>query len=432
MSNAAQKTINVLEQVVKDVPVGTNLGLLQFLWAIVTGAFLSSRGAIFTALQSCGFGQAESYRSWQAMADGTWGIDQLVKNWRTYVLEQGHWQANSYEGYRPKSVDTTTFWRPRLQGWKGKFFHAIAGRALKGVGFGLVVEVGEVDGQRIPLIASIIAADSKTESQAEFKKEVIEQAKQSLADDEVLVHDAGATITDMQEKEVPRFVVRLAVNVTARLNQLPNNPRGRPAEYGRVVRPLPRQYNGKTIEATAPDVETSFTHRGRTIQAKGWHKLVRREQKVDEENELFSIWVFSDPLYKTPLVVGTNLAVQAESVFLLYHDRWPVEEVPLVAKQTLGLHRHFVWALLSVIRLPGLALLAANILTYLATVLPPMPTGFWDRAPQKKTPGRLRRVLAQADFSNLDLSDSQIRKKNSYTAHLPVGFEARRQAESPT
>lgn len=432
MSNAAQKTINVLEQVVKGVPVGTNLGLLQFLWALMTGVFLGSRGAIFAALQNCGFGQAESYRIWQAMAEGSWAIERLLKNWRNYVQEQGHWQATRYEGYRPKAVDTTTFWRPRLQGWQGKFFHAIAGRTLKGVGFGLVVEVGEVDGQRIPLLASIIAADSKTESQAEFKKEVIEQAKQSLATDEVMIHDAGATIADMQEQEVPRFVVRLAVNVTARLNQLPNNPRGRPAEYGRIVRPLPRQHKGKTIEATAPDVETTFTHQGRTIRAQAWHQVVRREQKVDEKNELFSLWVFFDPLYKTPLVVGTNLTLQAQSLFLLYHDRWPVEQVPLVAKQMLGLHRHFVWALLSVIRLPALALLAANILTYLATVLPPIPTGFWDRAPHRKTPGRLRRVLAQADFSTFDLSDSQIRKKESYTDHLPVGFEARRLTESPT
>ena len=34
-------------------------------------------------------------------------------------------------------------------------------------------------------------------------------------------------------------------------------------------------------------------------------------------------------------------------------------------------------------RLPELALLAANILTHLAATLPPIPTGFWDRHPQK-------------------------------------------------
>jgi hypothetical protein len=50
----------------------------------------------------------------------------------------------------------------------------------------------------------------------------------------------------------------------------------------------------------------------------------------------------------------------------------------------LGLHRHFVWGLLSVTRLPALALLVANILTHLAAFPPPMPTGFWDRHPKKR------------------------------------------------
>ena len=109
MSTASQKTIHVLEQVVKGLPMGTNLALVQFLWAIITGSFLNSRGAIFPALQSCGFDQAESYRAWQAMADGSWTIGHLVKNWRAYVFDQGQWQANRYEGYRPKSVYTTVF-----------------------------------------------------------------------------------------------------------------------------------------------------------------------------------------------------------------------------------------------------------------------------------------------------------------------------------
>lgn len=64
MSTAFVKTIHVLEQVVKGLPVGTNLALLHLLWTIITGSFLSSRGAIFPALQSCGFSAAESYRPW--------------------------------------------------------------------------------------------------------------------------------------------------------------------------------------------------------------------------------------------------------------------------------------------------------------------------------------------------------------------------------
>jgi len=51
----------------------------------------------------------------------------------------------------------------------------------------------------------------------------------------------------------------------------------------------------------------------------------------------------------------------------------------------------------SIWRLPELALLSANILLYLAAVLPLVLTGFWDRQPQR-SPGRLRRVLAQGDF----------------------------------
>jgi len=96
-----------------------------------------------------------------------------------------------------------------------------------------------------------------------------------------------------------------------------------------------------------------------------------------------------------------------------------------VAKQLLGLERQFVFAPASRQRLPKLALLAVNILTYLAAVLPPLPTGFWDRQP-KRTPGRLRRVLAQAGFPEYYPLEGRIRKKHSVTAHLPKGIEAHR------
>ena len=55
MTTASQKTVQVLEQIVKVVPVGTNLALLQLMWAMITGAFLSSRGAIHSALMKAGF-----------------------------------------------------------------------------------------------------------------------------------------------------------------------------------------------------------------------------------------------------------------------------------------------------------------------------------------------------------------------------------------
>ena len=76
-------------------------------------------------------------------------------------------------------------------------------------------------------------------------------------------------------------------------------------------------------------------------------------------------------------------------------------------------------------------MLVGNVLSYLALVLPPMPTGFWDRCP-KKTTGRLRRRLARAHFPKVALNHRQIRKKNSVTAHLPKGIVAHRRQKQPT
>ena len=51
MLTAVEATIQAIVFVVQVTPVGTNLGLANLLWAMVSGSFLSSRGAIFPALQ---------------------------------------------------------------------------------------------------------------------------------------------------------------------------------------------------------------------------------------------------------------------------------------------------------------------------------------------------------------------------------------------
>ncbi len=161
-----------------------------------------------------------------------------------------------------------------------------------------------------------------------------------MRSNEVLVFDAGAYISELQSASVKSYVLRLAANCTARRNRLPEySGQGRRPQYGQLVRPLPRQRKGKTLAATKPDYETSFEVDGRTIRAQSWQNLVLSDLKVDLSHETFSIWVFFDPLYSDPLVLGTNLGLQPLSLFNLYLDRWPVEQVPLVAKQMLGLHR---------------------------------------------------------------------------------------------
>lgn len=42
------------------------------------------------------------------------------------------------------------------------------------------------------------------------------------------------------------------------------------------------------------------------------------------------------------IIVESSMFLQPVSLFKFYLDRWPVEPVPLVAKQMLGLHRQFV------------------------------------------------------------------------------------------
>jgi len=397
------------------------------LWALLSGAFLSSRGAVFPALLAVGLSAVQIRRCSQAVREGAWSSATLVARWRAWVVAHSAWRPDSYEGYQPLAVDITAFWRPRLQGWLGKFFSRVAERAVRGIGFALVVQVGHNGAQRLPLLQQIIRAEADTLSESQFKTAVLQTVGQHLAAHEVVVHDAGASIADMQTAQVTRYVVRLDRNCTARRNQLPprTSRQGRPAEYGVRVRPLARSYKDRLLPATPPDVTTQFSYAGRRIVAQGWRTLVRRDQKVAVGNLTFTIWVYQDPLYREPLVLGTNVTAQAATIFQLYLDRWPVEEVPLVCKQLLGLQRQFVFATAARFRLPELGLLAANILAHLAAELPALPTGFWDRQP-RRTPGRLRRALGQSGFPTEYRLDGRIREKQAVTAHLPKGVAAHR------
>lgn len=387
MSVAITETIQALQVVLQTVPVGTNLALLQLLWSILNGSFLPSRGAIFPSLQLSGFTASESRRSWRAMRYGIWRIDDLLLSWRKHVHDQGKWTPHRYDGYRPLAVDITAFWRPRLGGKVGQFFHCLANRLLAGVGFALVAEVGQVDGQRLPLLRKIIRAQPREQNPDSLKAVVLSWVGRNLAADEVLIHDAGAHISDMQAAGIPRYVIRMAKNCTLRRNFLPPYRGGRPREYGQYVRPLPRQRQGKHIPATKPDGETTFCFQGRTVRVHYWHDLVLSTHKVADKQETCTIFVFFDPLYQEPWLLATNVDLSPETAFRLYLDRWPVEQIPLVTKQLLGLRRQFVFAPESCQRLPELALLAANILTHLAAMLPPMPTGFWDQHPKKQPAG---------------------------------------------
>ena len=387
MNTASQRTLHTIEQIVKSVPVGTNLGLLQLIWALITGAFLPARGAVHMALSLAGFSPAEIGHSWHALRYGVWNIQELLGEFRALVSQESSWQANEYEGYRPVAVDVTAIWRPQIKGWHGKFYRQLLGKSFLGIGFGLIVEVGQINGQRLPILKAIVRGPDGQHSEETLKSKTLQRAVALVDEQEVIVHDAGVTLQQMESHKVPRFVIRLSRNCTGRRNVLPAyKGRGARPQKGALVRPLTRTFAQKELAATPPDETTTFVLHGREITAMGWHSLMRSDLRIAQPHTLFSIWVIDDPLYEGVLVLGTNLptTVSAQTVYQLYIDRWPVEQIPLVSKQLLGCHRQFVFNPISCWRLAELAFLVGNLLTWLAATLPPIPSGYWDRHPKKR------------------------------------------------
>lgn len=243
MSTATEKMIQAIEYVVKPLSIGTNIALLHLLWAMVSGAFLMSRGAVYTALKLSGRSDAEARRSGSALRTGQWQISELVARWREWVQMQEDWQVRQYEGWSAVSCDIVAFPRPKLQGWLAKFYRGTVGRAVKAVGLGLVVEVGHYEGERVPLLRQIIRCKNAVDGAAQLQTHLLKKGAQALGERGVLVHDAGVTVKQMQAANAERYILRLAKNCVARWAHLPDNAHGN-RKYGNLIRPLARYRKG--------------------------------------------------------------------------------------------------------------------------------------------------------------------------------------------
>ena len=80
--------------IVTDVPVGTHRGLCWLLWALISGRFLLSRGAVFPARAAGGRPADAVRRSGAALAYGRWAIQPLVRAWQQLVQQEGRWHAH--------------------------------------------------------------------------------------------------------------------------------------------------------------------------------------------------------------------------------------------------------------------------------------------------------------------------------------------------
>jgi len=431
MPETVYRMMTLLCALVVTLPVGTNLGLLHLLWMLASGRLLATRGAVIPGLSECGLSARVVRRAWAALGRGDWTSAGLLARWEATVAGEGQWQPVAHGGYRPVAVDVTAFWRPRLRGCPTVHYHAEAGRALPAIPLGLVARVGRSGGQRLALPRTIVRADAADPRPGAQERTLVRAAVARCAADEALVLDAGFGVALLQEEGATRYVVRLAKNGTFRRATPPAYVgRGRPATRGQVVRPLPRAYKGRAIAATPPDRGETWEEDGTILRAEVWADLVLPKAEAEAGASTFTVVAVYDPRYHEPLLLASPLPVGAPVLRALYRDRWPVEQLPLAAKQMLGAARAFVHAPETCQRLPELALLAGAILSYGAATSPAIPAGFWDRHPQP-TPGRLRRALARLPFPHDFPLPARIRAKRSPTDHLPTGFWGQRRRAAP-
>jgi hypothetical protein len=425
---------NFLSHVVSSVPVGTNLGLFHLLWMLLTGRLLQSRGAVIPGLAAFGLSDAAVRRAWAALAYGRWRTSTLLAAWQKTVQDDGSWQAHRHGGYHPVACDLVGFWRPRLHGCATKHYCAQAGKALPAIPVGIAARIGSVGTQRLALPCLLVRAEADEPGEPALQRQLLQQTQALLAPDEVLVTDRGFPLAQLHTAGITRYVSRGPSNFTARRAALPAYcGKGRHPTKGPVVRPLPRTYRGRPLAATPPDRRETWQGGTREkpciVTAQFWDNLVLPDAPPGAPT--FTSVVIHDPRFAEPLLLNTSLPLSGGQAQAMYRDRWPVEGLPLWAKQMLGAARQFVFASESRQRLPEVALLAGSILAYTAATQPALPTGFWDRAP-RPTSGRLRRVLAQVDFQDLQELPPQLRKKQSPTAHLPKGVCGHRRQKKAT
>jgi hypothetical protein len=420
MSEAIYVLLGLLLQLCSGLPVGTQLGIYQILCALLGGRFLGSRGALFPALASLGLSAAEVSRASGALRSGCYHPSRMVDGYHELVLSAGIFAPNIYEGYRPVACDLTGFFRPHLRDLKEKHYTSKETVALPALVYGVLAPVGTVSGKRMGIMRSLVRRQTG-ESEPELMRRLIRSA--DLGSKEALIADSGFPLPDLLSSG-KAFVARLRENATARRGYLTEpSGAGRHPIYGRVVRPLAHTYKKHTLAATEPDEEATFMDGRHCVRLSIFRGLV--SYKHTPGSPEFTIVVARHPRFEHPLVLATNLSVSGEAVWRLYHDRWPIEQIPLAAKQMLGCQRQYVFAKESRWRLPELAMLAGNLLSYVAANSKPVASGFWDRN-AKPTCGRLRRVLERLDFSKLAPQEGQLRKKNSVTAHLKTGVNAHR------
>jgi len=446
-TQANYRILDLIEQMVSVVPKGTALGLSDLISAMYSGYFIESGGAVTPAIEAFLRQEvkdekeraARARRGAKAVTYGSYNLKEMIDKVQSIVEVEGHWQPTVIQGYRVTPVDFTAFRRAAVKKLKAKAYVSDADKAVSAIPIGMIASVGAVNGQRIALMKNVVLADLSVNDGSAQKKQLYKQVATELAEDEIAVFDAGFKLVEAVEANIPQCLIRLSKNITfgKTAGRIPKRTAAKgpePTQYkADIVRPLEREHSGKTLPATAADEICTMTDEsGREIEVHIWHKLYfleRQLKKVTDKHKKqklrhtpIKVMAIYDPDYDDPLLVGTPLLqLKPEAARKVYTARWPIEGLPQTGKYILsgGGGTHYVHHLTAMQRLPVLALIFGSLLKYAAATLPPFRTGFWDRA-LKPTYGRLLRHLKKV---GIQLS-GQLFKKESVTAHLPVGYEA--------
>src|SRR5579862_8395852 len=191
MSLTVYRITNLLRTLLRRVPIGTNLGLFHLFWALLSGRFLSSRGAVFPALAALGLPKEAVRRAAAALTYGRFEVADLLQDWNRAVLQEGGFRPHSHGGIRPVPVDMSGFGRPKLTDCRTKHYTSQAGKAVAAITLGLVGATGSVGTSRLCLPRFLVEADPTHKSEADHQKRTVRKAAASLAEDEALVVDAG-------------------------------------------------------------------------------------------------------------------------------------------------------------------------------------------------------------------------------------------------
>lgn len=103
-----------------------------------------------------------------------------------------------YEGYCPVTADVTAYWRPALKNCPSKHYYPAANRALPAVIFGMIGQVGELNGQRVALPRNLERVHPKDAGEKGLWREVFQEVKKTPAatppDETIVWQENGQTI----------------------------------------------------------------------------------------------------------------------------------------------------------------------------------------------------------------------------------------------